>query len=91
MGELLSPTSPQLLHDCGWTYSACLLDSHEFATNEVINVVQSVNLETLSTEAGNKDFIAVATSIHRGEDLAVRGAVSAFSWQGDTPRVWHEC
>ena len=55
-----------------------LVGSHEFATNEVINVVQSVNLETLSTEAGNKDFVAVATSIHRGEDLAVRGAVRFF-------------
>ncbi len=55
-----------------WIY---LLGSYEFATNEVINVVQSVNLETLSTEAGNKDFVAVATSVHRGEDLAVRGAV----------------
>jgi len=58
----------------------------------VINVVQSVNLETLSTEAGNKDFIAVATSIHRGEDLAVRGAVSViFGGVGPTPRMRHEC
>lgn len=76
-----------------WIY---LLGSYEFATNEVINVVQSVTLETLSTEAGNKDFIAVATSVHRGEDLAVRGAVrilffdSLWAWSGK-PEVWHEC
>ena len=50
----------------------------------MINVVQSVTLETLSTEAGNKDFIAVATSIHRGEDLAVRGAVSFIFGRGGT-------
>jgi hypothetical protein len=61
-----------------------LIGSYEFATNEVINVVQSVNLETLSTEAGNKDFIAVATSVHRGEDLAVRGAVSFYVVWGGT-------
>ena len=76
-----------------WIY---LLGSYEFATNEVINVVQSVTLETLSTEAGNKDFIAVATSVHRGEDLAVRGAVRIFIFAsllgaGVKPEVWHEC
>jgi len=33
-------------------------------------------LETLSTESGSRDFIAVGTGIDRGEDLAVKGAVS---------------
>lgn len=32
-------------------------------------------METLSTPSGSKDFVAVATSVHRGEDLAIRGAV----------------
>lgn len=41
----------------------------------MVNIVKTVNLETLSTLSGNKDFIAVGTSVHRGEDLAVRGAV----------------
>ena len=35
-------------------------------------------LETMSTESGMKDFIAVGTTINRGEDLAVKGAVSIF-------------
>ena len=38
----------------------------------------SVPLETMSTESGVKDFIAVGTTINRGEDLAVKGAVSAL-------------
>lgn len=34
-----------------------------------------MTLETSSTESGTKDFIAVGTTINRGEDLAVKGAV----------------
>jgi cleavage and polyadenylation specificity factor subunit 1 len=34
-----------------------------------------VTLETSSTESGIKDFIAVGTTIDRGEDLAAKGAV----------------
>lgn len=41
-----------------------------------MNALECVTLETLSTESGNRDFIAVGTSIDRGEDLAVKGAVS---------------
>jgi len=37
-----------------------------------------VTLETSSTESGTKDFIAVGTTINRGEDLAVKGAVGVF-------------
>lgn len=32
-------------------------------------------LETQSTDSGQKSFIAVGTTINRGEDLAVKGAV----------------
>jgi len=49
--------------------------SFEFATNEYINDVACVTLETAGTEVGSKDFIAVGTTIDRGEDLAARGAV----------------
>jgi cleavage and polyadenylation specificity factor subunit 1 len=35
-----------------------------------------VVLETQSTETGVKEFVVAATSVFRGEDLAVRGAVS---------------
>lgn len=40
-----------------------------------MNALESVQLETSSTPSGTKDFIAVATTVYRGEDLAVKGAV----------------
>ena len=40
--------------------------------------MSSVPLETASTESGTKDFIVVGTTIDRGEDLAVKGAVSVL-------------
>lgn len=49
--------------------------SYEFAQNEFVNALECVTLETLSTESGTKDFIAVGTTLNRGEDLAVKGAV----------------
>jgi hypothetical protein len=49
---------------------------YEFAQNEFVNAVESIPLETLSTEQGLKDYIVVGTTISRGEDLAVKGAVS---------------
>lgn len=49
--------------------------SFEFATNEYINDLACVTLETASTESGSKDFIVVGTTIDRGEDLAAKGAV----------------
>ncbi|KAF4616622.1 hypothetical protein D9613_008890 [Agrocybe pediades] len=54
------------------------LDGFEFATNEYINDLACVTLETSSTESGSKDFIAVGTTIDRGEDLAVKGATYIF-------------
>lgn len=52
------------------------MDRYEFAPNEYVNALECVTLETLSTDSGSRDFIAVGTSIDRGEDLAVKGAVS---------------
>jgi cleavage and polyadenylation specificity factor subunit 1 len=54
------------------------MDGYEFAPNEFVNTLECVSLETLSTETGNKDFIAVGTTINRGEDLAVKGASYVF-------------
>ncbi|KAJ3764362.1 CPSF A subunit region-domain-containing protein [Lentinula raphanica] len=54
------------------------LDGYEFATNEVVNAVACVTLETASTETGSKEFIAVGTTINRGEDLAAKGATYIF-------------
>lgn len=56
--------------------------SYEFATNEYINAMAIVTLETSSTDNGSKDFIAVGTTINRGEDLAAKGAVGvpASTW-----------
>jgi len=49
---------------------------YEFASNEFVNAVECVTLETGSTETNVKDYIAVGTTLNRGEDLAVKGAVS---------------
>ncbi|GJE96309.1 CPSF A subunit region-domain-containing protein [Phanerochaete sordida] len=64
--ELISPDT--------WT----TMDGYEFAQNEFVTCMECVTLETLSTETGTKDFIAVSTTINRGEDLAVKGAVYIF-------------
>ncbi|KAG6899927.1 hypothetical protein C0993_005229 [Termitomyces sp. T159_Od127] len=53
------------------------MDGFEFATNEFINDMAVVSLETAGTETGTREFIAVGTSINRGEDLAVKGAPSS--------------
>ncbi|TFK39321.1 CPSF A subunit region-domain-containing protein [Crucibulum laeve] len=54
------------------------MDGFEFATNEYINDMACVTLETTSTETGSKEFIAVGTTIDRGEDLAAKGATYIF-------------
>ncbi|KAF8555471.1 hypothetical protein OG21DRAFT_1496241 [Imleria badia] len=64
--ELISPDS--------WV----TMDGYEFAPNEYVNALECVTLETLSTESGSRDFIAVGTTIDRGEDLAVKGATYIF-------------
>ncbi|KAI0777316.1 CPSF A subunit region-domain-containing protein [Trametes elegans] len=64
----------ELISQDGWI----TMDGYEFAANEFVNCVVSVPLETVSTESGMKDFIAVGTTINRGEDLAVKGAVYIF-------------
>lgn len=48
---------------------------YEFAQNEFVTCLDCVTLESVSTETGTKDFIAVGTTVNRGEDLAVKGAV----------------
>ncbi|KAF9527699.1 CPSF A subunit region-domain-containing protein [Crepidotus variabilis] len=54
------------------------LDGYEFATNEYINDMTCMTLETASTESGSKDFIVVGTTVNRGEDLAAKGATYIF-------------
>ncbi|KAI0088958.1 CPSF A subunit region-domain-containing protein [Irpex rosettiformis] len=54
------------------------MDGYEFGHNEFVTCVDCIPLETQSTETGTKDFIAVSTTINRGEDLAVKGAVYIF-------------
>lgn len=49
---------------------------YEFRQNEFISAVESVSLATSSTISGRKEFIAVGTTVYRGEDLAARGGVS---------------
>ncbi|KAF7366615.1 Protein CFT1 [Mycena sanguinolenta] len=54
------------------------MDGFEFATNEFITAMSCVTLETPSTETGSKEFIAVGTTINRGEDLAAKGSTYVF-------------
>ncbi|KAJ7481615.1 CPSF A subunit region-domain-containing protein [Mycena latifolia] len=54
------------------------MDGYEFATNEFITAMACVTLETSSTESGSKEFIAVGTTINRGEDLAAKGSTYVF-------------
>jgi len=54
------------------------MDGFEFATNEFITALSCVTLETPSTETGSKEFIAVGTTINRGEDLAAKGSTYVF-------------
>ncbi|ESK98097.1 cleavage and polyadenylation specific protein [Moniliophthora roreri MCA 2997] len=54
------------------------MDGYEFANNEIVNAVACITLETASTETGSKEFIAVGTTINRGEDLAAKGATYIF-------------
>lgn len=51
--------------------------------------MECVTLETMSTDTGTKDFIAVSTTINRGEDLAVKGAVCAFHHCSKSFRLMH--
>ncbi|KAH8089926.1 CPSF A subunit region-domain-containing protein [Cristinia sonorae] len=55
-----------------------VMDGYEFAPNEFVTCIDCVSLETVSTEAGMKDYIAIGTVINRGEDLAIKGAVYIF-------------
>ncbi|KZT07933.1 uncharacterized protein LAESUDRAFT_724410 [Laetiporus sulphureus 93-53] len=64
----------ELITPDGWV----VMDGHEFAQNEFVNCIDCVTLETASTESGVKDFIAVGTTINRGEDLAITGASYIF-------------
>ncbi|KAI0052046.1 hypothetical protein FA95DRAFT_1593031 [Auriscalpium vulgare] len=64
----------ELLTPEGWV----AMDGYEFAPNEFVNALDRVSLETQSTDSGHKDFIAVGTTINRGEDLAVKGATYIF-------------
>src|SRR5882724_6988891 len=57
----------------------------EFPSNEFVNALECVPLETLSTPTGVKDFVAVATTVYRGEDLAVKGAVRCLLYFNDDP------
>ncbi|CAK5269347.1 unnamed protein product [Mycena citricolor] len=72
------------------------MDGFEFATNEFITALECVTLETSSTESGKKDFIAVGTTINRGEDLAVKGCTYIFEIvevvadPALAPKRWHK-
>ncbi|KAF8500474.1 CPSF A subunit region-domain-containing protein [Russula emetica] len=83
--EMWSPDAPNVSYPTSESSALELfssdyvaIDGYEFASNEFVNSLACVSLETLSTESGHKDFIAVGTTINRGEDLAVKGATYVF-------------
>ncbi|PCH34489.1 hypothetical protein WOLCODRAFT_61791, partial [Wolfiporia cocos MD-104 SS10] len=56
---------------------------YEFAQNEFVTCLDCGTLELMSSESGSRDFIAVRTTVNRGEDLAVKGVVClSFSFTG---------
>lgn len=53
-----------------------IINRYEFFSNEFVNALEIIELETLSTLSGVKEYVVAATTVYRGEDLAVKGAVS---------------
>ncbi|KAG2108196.1 uncharacterized protein F5147DRAFT_577028, partial [Suillus discolor] len=49
-----------------------IMDGYEFACDEFVDALTCVSLETMSTENGSKNSIAVEMTINPGEDLAVK-------------------
>ena len=45
--------------------------------------MKSVTIQSQSSPTGYRDFIGVGTSINKGEDISVRGAVSAPAGDDD--------
>ncbi|GAA5916679.1 hypothetical protein JCM5296_000765 [Sporobolomyces johnsonii] len=71
------------------------IDGYEFRQNEFVSTVKSVSLASKSTAAGVRDFIAVGTTVYRGEDLAARGGIYIFevvpiNAHPATPRLDHQ-
>ncbi|KAH8927140.1 hypothetical protein BT69DRAFT_1278235 [Atractiella rhizophila] len=54
------------------------LDGYEFAQNESVVCLQSVNLSSKSTVSGRRDFIAAGTMFNRGEDHSAKGTIYVF-------------
>ena len=54
------------------------IDGYEFRPNEFISAMKSVSLHSKSTLSGRKEFVAVGTTVYRGEDLAARGGIYIF-------------
>lgn len=54
------------------------IDGYEFRPNEFVSTMKGVSLHSKSTLSGRKDFVAVGTTVYRGEDLAARGGIYIF-------------
>lgn len=55
-----------------------VVDGYDFDENEVILCVESVVLEATSVPKGQKRFVAVGTSVNRGEDMSGKGNTYIF-------------
>jgi len=52
---------------------------YEFRQNEFVCTAKTVSLHSKSRANGMRDFIAVGTTVYRGEDLSAKGGVSLLS------------
>ncbi|GAA5965654.1 hypothetical protein JCM3765_000915 [Sporobolomyces pararoseus] len=79
-------TSPGLLEPKNYQSTLELLvpgtwqaiDGYEFRQNEFVCTVKSVSLHSKSRANGMRDFIAVGTTVYRGEDLSAKGGIYIF-------------
>ncbi|GAA5993443.1 hypothetical protein JCM5350_000095 [Sporobolomyces pararoseus] len=54
------------------------IDGYEFRQNEFVCTLKTVSLHSKSTANGMRDFIAVGTTVYRGEDLSAKGGIYIF-------------
>lgn len=82
---VVDPEAPHLTPPCMERSTLELLDAdframdgYDFGENEVVLAVESVTLEATSSASGIRRFIAVGTSVNRGEDMSSKGHTYIF-------------
>ncbi|GAA5906861.1 cleavage/polyadenylation factor CFT1 [Sporobolomyces salmoneus] len=75
---LMEPTNWQSTLELLVPGSWQAIDGYEFRQNEFVCTVKTVSLHSKSRASGMKDFIAVGTTVYRGEDLSAKGGIYIF-------------